>query len=102
MDTLNVRPMIDGKEVGKQIRRAQTGKKMSDATNRARNLLSTLDREDSVSFYAVRGVLKECIAEIETQCTEGAKNFLTLRANLNPTNWAMIEKVPTLKAHTTL
>jgi hypothetical protein len=70
--------MIDGKEVGKQIRRAQTGKKMSDATNRARNLLSTLDREDSVSFYAVRGVLKECIAEIETQCTEGAKKDAVL------------------------
>jgi hypothetical protein len=46
---------------------------MSDATNRAKNLLSTLDREDSVSFYAVRGVLKECIAEIETQCTEGGE-----------------------------
>jgi hypothetical protein len=46
---------------------------MSDATNRAKNLLSTLDREDSVSFYAVRGVLKECIAEIETQCTENSR-----------------------------
>jgi hypothetical protein len=38
---------------------------VSDATDRAKQLLSTLDRESAVAFSSVRGVLKECIAEIE-------------------------------------
>lgn len=38
---------------------------MTDATDRAKQLLSTLDRENAVAFTSVRGVLRECIAEIE-------------------------------------
>ena len=46
---------------------------MTDATNRAKQLLSTLDRENAVAFSSIRGVLKECIEEIERlrECYEG-------------------------------
>jgi len=45
---------------------------MSDATDRAKHLLSTLDRENVVAFSSVRGVLRDCIGEIEAASTEGA------------------------------
>ena len=38
---------------------------MSDATDRAKYLLSTLARESAVAFSSVRGVLNDCIAEID-------------------------------------